>query len=243
MEKHIVCMPIDIARDRGISTYATPKRCVNGHFDYRAVKSKACRQCKRDVTAKYLAEKRRDPKERERQAAIRRKKYKSDPEYRNRILAQQADYYRKNPEKYKAKSAKRQKEKHQEVRAQSKKYYAKNRESIMAYQLKYAEENREKSNGWKAKNKAKRLKAMPPWFGEIDQFVVDEAYSLAKFRAETHGFEWHVDHRVPLCGDLASGLHCAANIQVIPATINLRKNNRLSLVDDLSWLYTKPPIP
>jgi hypothetical protein len=243
MDKHIVCIPLSVARDRGLKNYAIPRKCSNGHFEVRSVSARSCRQCLRDAQNKRAAAKELDKDYVEARKQKRRHRYRTDPEFRKKAAKYAEDYYEKNREKVKARSAKRHRDKWQEIQGKKKDYYAKNRESIMAYQLKYAEENREKSNGWKAKNKARRLKAMPSWFGDIDQFVVDEAYSLAKFRAEIHGFEWHVDHRVPLCGDRASGLHCAANIQVIPATINLRKNNRLSLVDDLSWLYTKPPIP
>lgn len=242
MDKHIVCMPIEVAKDRGLKTYAVPRKCANGHFDYRAVKSRSCRQCKRDVSIRCSAKKRSDPEERARQAKVRRDRYRSDPDYRCKLSEEQARYYRNNAEKVRSRVAKRHKEKWEEIQQQRKRYYDKNRESIMAYQAEYAENNRQKSNGWKAKNKAKRLKSMPSWFGELDRFTVDEAYSLAKSRASTHGFEWHVDHRIPLCGKMVSGLHCANNIQVIPATINLRKNNRLSMVNDLDWLYTKPPI-
>lgn len=44
--------------------------------------------------------------------------------------------------------------------------------------------------------------------------------------AET-GIQHQVDHIVPLRHPLVCGLHCEANLQVIPALDNQRKSNRI----------------
>lgn len=89
----------------------------------------------------------------------------------------------------------------------------------------YREANPEKHNFKEAKRRASKLQRTPKWFNELDRFVITEAFDLAKLRANSFGFKWHVDHIVPLQGKLVSGLHVASNIQVIPATVNLQKNN------------------
>jgi hypothetical protein len=38
-----------------------------------------------------------------------------------------------------------------------------------------------------------------------------------------NGENVHVDHVLPLCGRLVSGLHVAANLRIIPARENLTK--------------------
>ena len=66
----------------------------------------------------------------------------------------------------------------------------------------------------------------PAWLDKDDMFLIEEAYSLAKLRDKVTGIKWHVDHIIPLQGKNVSGLHVPSNLQVIPAVINLRKNNR-----------------
>ena len=39
------------------------------------------------------------------------------------------------------------------------------------------------------------------------------------------GIEWHVDHIIPLKGDVVCGLHVWNNFAVIPKVDNLRKGN------------------
>ena len=58
---------------------------------------------------------------------------------------------------------------------------------------------------------------------ELDKFIIEEMYSLAKIRTEETGFEWHVDHIVPLT---KGGLHKPTNLQVVPGSWNRTKSNR-----------------
>ena len=63
-------------------------------------------------------------------------------------------------------------------------------------------------------------------FTEFDQLVMVEACDLVKRREKITGFKWHIDHIVPLCHRLASGLHNGYNLQVVPAAWNVKKGNR-----------------
>lgn len=49
----------------------------------------------------------------------------------------------------------------------------------------------------------------------------------AKRLSRETGIPHHVDHIVPLQGDHVSGLHVESNLQVIPATDNIRKRNKV----------------
>ena len=73
---------------------------------------------------------------------------------------------------------------------------------------------------------------MPGWYGELDEFVLREAHTLCELRRKYTGFDWHIDHMIPLRARNVCGLHVWNNFQVIPASLNLSKGNKM--------LYTKP---
>lgn len=83
---------------------------------------------------------------------------------------------------------------------------------------------------------AARINAIPCWFGEFDALVFLEAAKLCQVRELQTGIQWHIDHMVPLRAADACGLHCAENIQVIPAAMNLEKNNSMTLTIRNEWL-------
>lgn len=118
----------------------------------------------------------------------------------------------------------------------SRDYYQRNRPKLIEYSKGWRSSNTEKTRAQTAKRRAARRERIPPWFGELDQFVLEEAYDLAIQRQELTGIEWHVDHMVPLQAKKACGLHCAGNIQVIPAVMNLSKSNKMLLTEPLAWL-------
>jgi len=64
---------------------------------------------------------------------------------------------------------------------------------------------------------------------EFTDLVVREAHELRKLRNASTGFEWHVDHIIPLKGKTVSGLHIWSNLQVIPKILNLKKGNKIAV--------------
>jgi hypothetical protein len=66
----------------------------------------------------------------------------------------------------------------------------------------------------------------PAWLSEDDHWLIQEAYDLAAMRTDMFGFQWHVDHVVPLRGKDVSGLHVPWNLQVIPGVENKLKSNK-----------------
>jgi hypothetical protein len=115
-------------------------------------------------------------------------------------------------------------------------YYAKHKDDELARKSRYNGAKRDKRTATENKRRSVKMSRVPSWFGEFDQLVEDEAYHLAKLRSAVTGAEWHVDHMIPLQARLASGLHCGANLQVIPAVLNTRKLNRMILTEPHQWL-------
>lgn len=58
---------------------------------------------------------------------------------------------------------------------------------------------------------------------EFDRWVLWEARKLAALREEMTGMPWHVDHVVPVT---KGGTSRYQNIQVVPASWNIKKSNR-----------------
>lgn len=134
-------------------------------------------------------------------------------------------------------------------RAKRRAYYARNKERIRArqlawfaahpgYQKQYREKNIEKyretcerarkKNLHKdaAKSALERAAVLRATPALANKFFIEEIYDLARQRTLATGYEWHVDHIVPLKSKRVCGLHVESNLRVIPAVHNISKGNR-----------------
>ena len=66
--------------------------------------------------------------------------------------------------------------------------------------------------------------ATPAW---ADKRAIAALYRKAAELTASTGIPHEVDHIVPLLSPLVCGLHCEANLQILPMVDNRRKNNRL----------------
>lgn len=131
-----------------------------------------------------------------------------------------------NPDAVKASHAKHHAEHREKRNAATSTYRAVNRAKVLALQRAWYHANVPKQLAYNAHRRAVTLAAGRAFQDEYNTFVVQEAYALAKVRTRTTGIAWQVDHIVPLKSKTVCGLHCAANLRVIPAEENWSKGNR-----------------
>lgn len=127
-----------------------------------------------------------------------------------------------NPEKNAA-DAKAWREKNPEQFAASRAAWATaNPELVKGYARKKRKKYAARGAAYRAKHRAKTLRATPSW---ADSQAIERIYMNARRLTVETGILHHVDHEVPLQGELVSGLHVEFNLRAIPATENLKKNN------------------
>lgn len=157
---------------------------------------------------------------------------------KDRITERNAKWNAANPEKVLRAARSRnarpeQKEKAAQFRAQNREalrirqaeWRARNPESEKRKGAKWAAQNRGAKAANLARYRAALLQRTPVWAdaGRIRQ-VYEYCAALNAFGKA--GF--HVDHIYPTRGETVSGLHVAANLQVLPGQLNTAKSNRVS---------------
>lgn len=145
--------------------------------------------------------------------------------YRAANPGMDAAYYKENADAIKARVGRYREENWDKISAQ----FAHRRNTDPAFReaknanlRAWKKRHPERVNAQTAKRYAAKLRAIPSW---ADLKDIASFYALAKLRSKLTGIEWHVDHVVPLNSDIVCGLHCEANLQVIPAGPNISKGN------------------
>ena len=133
------------------------------------------------------------------------RKYNSDNSERNKI--RDIQYHLDNKE-YRNK--------------QSNKWSEDNREHKNKCQADYARKNRGICNAQSARYRSAKLQRTVAW---SNSRAMKKIYQECRTITLRTGIDHHVDHIVPLQGKNVSGLHVENNLQIIPATDNLIKNN------------------
>ena len=173
-------------------------------------------------------------------AAERKRQWAKDNE---ELLKQRAaEYYQENRESIKARVKRRADDNPEKIKEYRKAHYESNKEAILAKNKEWRdskprEYHNEYLRNWKSKNRGKIIQSgkkrsipMSKCLKLLDEQQVgtlNQFYNYANRISECVGIKHHVDHVLPLAGDGFTGLHVPWNLQVIPATINLRKGNKL----------------
>lgn len=135
--------------------------------------------------------------------------------------------YKSNPERGRM-YARKSRALHSKARnAYAAKWRQENHERFRALMGEWKQANKSKVVSYVAARRAIEKSSVAVWAdSEFERFAIQEAYALSDLRTEVVGIPFHVDHIVPLRGKTVCGLHCAANLQVIPAKGNMAKSNR-----------------
>jgi hypothetical protein len=238
------------AKAQGLTHYDTGKPCKKGHNSPRFVSSMTCCQCmlerqqtlevKAYYATRYTANKT--------EIAARRAAYYKD-NY-EKIAARQAAYYKDNREKVSTQGAIRYKDNREKraayykgnyekiaarqaaynkgnsiaIAARRAAYYKDNYEKIAARQAAYRVAKPHIIRAINAARRAAKLQATPSW---ADTAAIKAIYEQAAFMSKVLGEKQHVDHIYPLVSDEVCGLHVAANLQILTASDNIKKSNKL----------------
>lgn len=119
-----------------------------------------------------------------------------------------------------------------------KEFYERHKPRLLQKMLQWQKDNKElvnkKNREWAKKNplqgyvkSARRMaakkNAIALW---ADKNAIRFVYQAAKDMTTMYGKPYEVDHIVPLQSELVCGLHCEANLQILPRSVNASKGNR-----------------
>lgn len=123
----------------------------------------------------------------------------------------------------------------EEARIYHQKWWARNKARKKKYNKKFKTKRRDVVLSANAEYRARKLKAVPPMTQE-EKDKIRGLYAKARHLTKITGVSHHVDHIHPLKHPLFCGLHNYANLQVIPANLNVRKQNyiQLDILDGMS---------
>lgn len=74
--------------------------------------------------------------------------------------------------------------------------------------------------------KYKRAKCIPTWLTKQHWTEMREIYALRDELQWLSEEKLHVDHIIPINGSIICGLHVPDNLQILPASLNLKKGNK-----------------
>jgi hypothetical protein len=148
--------------------------------------------------------------------------------HKEKMLASRKRYYEKNKEVIVQKAIARNNAKKELRKIYDSERYKRDRDKILKRSRQYYQQNKEKEVLKSLRYKLRKQKAIPQWLNEVQLKEVESFYLLAKECEMLTGDKYHVDHIVPLKGKNVCGLHVPWNLQVLPAEINLSKNNKFT---------------
>lgn len=92
----------------------------------------------------------------------------------------------------------------------------------------WAQQNQDRCVIYRHVRRVKSSQQIAPWTrnNKEELKAIANLYKMAKDLKEAYGFEFHVDHIVPLNSKFVSGLTCVSNMDVLEKSANISKGNR-----------------
>ena len=141
----------------------------------------------------------------------------------DRVAETKRKYRQNNPEKVKAARKLAYEKNRENELATAREYKIRNKEELAAKAARRLQENPHLNRFFRSQRRANEKNAKPIWH---DSKAVKALHAQAVKLSQETGFDWHVDHIVPLKSDLVCGLHWHGNMQLLPASLNQSKSNR-----------------
>lgn len=110
------------------------------------------------------------------------------------------------------------------INAKQRAWCAANKERSASYFKKWSKKNKDVIAAHAAARRARRLMATPSWANKSE---LAQAYTEASFVQWATGKPHHVDHIYPLVHAKFSGLRVPWNLQILTASENMSKGNRI----------------
>jgi hypothetical protein len=104
-------------------------------------------------------------------------------------------------------------------------YNIRQRDAVKRYRKKHPD----KISNYRTKRRMIESQAVPNWLNETDLFNIRLIYLKRDFISEVTGIPHHVDHIHPLKNKYLCGLHVPWNLQILSASDNLKKSNKLDI--------------
>lgn len=167
-----------------------------------------CKTCKQDKAEEFFY--------------LRKDSNKRRTECKDCIVSRNKDNKSRNPEQYALTDRLRYARNPQKQLDRCKKRYWENPTKKNAAAKQWRQNNPDKVNRIAAYHRAAKKQRTASW-ANMEEIAV--FYKTAKLLEMLTDEKWHVDHIIPLHGELVSGLHVETNLQLLKAQDNLSKQN------------------